>query len=205
MKIVNCILLCALPLIFSCQKNGSDEISGEPDKTIANVTGILHYSDEMKMWGIHEIYDPETMFNEGVNIYLIKETTKAFTFEEGKRVMVSGSCYLAETPSPVPAGTAVYYIVITDLTEITEPDMTIENREGFLHYSKDAKMWSIQYGYPGTIDSMDIYLIKETDTDFPFEEGKRVMVSGSCYLAEKGLLTVPVGTTVYYIVTTNLK
>ncbi|MDR0748248.1 MAG: hypothetical protein LBF62_01595, partial [Tannerellaceae bacterium] len=169
------------------------------------VTGILHYSDEMKMWGIHEIYDPGTRFNEGVNIYLIKETTKAFTFEEGKSVKVSGSCYLAETSFPVPEGATVYSIIITDLTEITEPDMIIENREGILRYSKDAKMWSIRYGYPGTIDSEDIYLIKETDEDFRFEEGKKVIVSGSCFPAEKGLVIVPAGTMVYYIVTTNLK
>jgi hypothetical protein len=103
-----------LPIVFSCQKDSPDEIWGEPDKTIENVTGILYYSSEMKMWQIQYVY-PGTI--DSVDVYLIKETTKDFHFEEGKKVTASGYCYLAEMPSssPVVVGTTVYYIITTNL------------------------------------------------------------------------------------------
>jgi hypothetical protein len=202
MKIFNYILLCVLPLVFSCQKNSSNEIWGEPDKTIENETGTLHHFIEMKMWSIQHGYPG---FIDSVDIYLIKEINKDFHFEEGKKVTVSGSCYFAEKAFPVSVGTTVYDIIITNLTynEMGEPDKTIENVTGILHYSSEMEMWEIQYGYPGTIDSVDVYLIKETNEDFHFEEGKKVTVSGSCYFAEVSY-PVPVGTTVYYITITNL-
>jgi hypothetical protein len=109
MKILNYLLLCALPLIFSCLETGSDEM-GEPDKTIENVSGTLHYFNEIKMWGI-QYYYPGTI--DSMDTYLIKEANKDFHFEEGKKVRVSGSCYLVEeAPFPVLGGETVYYIII---------------------------------------------------------------------------------------------
>ena len=63
-----------------------------------------------------------------------------------------------------------------------EPDKVIENAPGTLHYNKDVKGWYISNSIPGTIDSMDNYLIAEMpDKKFPFEEGKQVLFSGFCY------------------------
>jgi hypothetical protein len=94
------------------------------------------------------------------------------------------------------------YLLFKQLpTEMGEPDMTIENRTGRLHYYDEIKMWGIEYGYPGSIDSVDIYLIKE-GKDY-FEEGKEVTVSGFCYRTE-GPLPAIGGLTYYYIVITNL-
>ncbi|MDR1202165.1 MAG: hypothetical protein LBL58_11150 [Tannerellaceae bacterium] len=88
--------------------------------------------------------------------------------------------------------------------EMGEPDKTIENVTGTLRYYNEADIWAIHYYYPGTIDSADLYLIKDTNNDFSFEEGKKVTVSGSCYLLEEESFSVPVGTTVYYIIITDL-
>ena len=118
MKTLNCILLCVLPLVFSCRENPSNEMR-EPDKTIENVSGTLHYYNEMKMWGIYYTGHIKIVVNDGGDLYLIKETNKDLHFEEGKKVTISGSCYLAELaedPLPVPAGTMVYYTLITNLT-----------------------------------------------------------------------------------------
>jgi hypothetical protein len=94
------------------------------------------------------------------------------------------------------------YLLFKQLpTEMGEPDMTIENVTGRLHYSSELKMWEIQYYYPGSIDSVDIYLIKE-GKDY-FEEGKEVTVSGFCYLTEVPLPAIG-GMTYYYIIITNL-
>jgi uncharacterized protein (UPF0128 family) len=89
-------------------------------------------------------------------------------------------------------------------TEPGEPDKTIENVTGTLHYFDEAKMWGIYYYYPGTIDSVDTYLIKETDKDFNFEEGKKVTVSGACYRVEEPPFPLTGGQTVYYIIVTKL-
>jgi hypothetical protein len=94
------------------------------------------------------------------------------------------------------------YLLFKQLpTEMGEPDMTIENVTGRLHYYDEIKMWGIEYGYPGSIDSVDIYLIKE-GKDY-FEEGKEVTVSGFCYRTE-GPLPAIGGLTYYYIVITKL-
>ena len=86
-----------------------------------------------------------------------------------------------------------------------EPDKVVENVSGTLHYSAEDKTWYIYYYFPGTIDSVDIYLIKKMqDKNFPFEEGKKVRVSGSCYQTTDVSFSVFAGTTVYYIIVTNL-
>ncbi|MDR1161553.1 MAG: hypothetical protein LBK45_04350 [Tannerellaceae bacterium] len=113
MKLFYYILLCALPLVFSCQNE-----MGEPDKTVKNVTGTLHHFNEAEIWGIYyyEPLEPGVVLNDGGDLFLIKETNKDFHFEEGKKVTVSGSCYLAEEdPFPVTVGTTVYYIITTKL------------------------------------------------------------------------------------------
>ena len=67
-----------------------------------------------------------------------------------------------------------------DLSE--KPDKVIENTPGRLFYSKDIKGWYISSRIPGTIDSIDSYIIAEIpDKKFSFEEGKQVSVSGFCY------------------------
>ena len=67
-----------------------------------------------------------------------------------------------------------------DLPE--KPDKVIENAPGTLYYSKDIKRWCIRRPFPGTIDSVDNYIIvKIPDKKFHFEEGKEVFVSGFCY------------------------
>jgi hypothetical protein len=151
MKLFNYILLCALFVGVSCL----DNVPGmrEPDKTIENVTGILHYSNEMGMWGIHYGY-PGTI--DRVDLYLIKETDEDFHFEEGEKVTVSGSCYLAEAPFPVPAGTTVYYIITTNLT-YCNPEQEDESP-----CSSDIRSLTLSEGYnfPGWLST----LIKEIET-----------------------------------------
>jgi hypothetical protein len=181
---------------------------GPPDKTLENVTGTLHYFDEMKMWGIYYSI-PGVVFNDRDDIYLIKEINTDFPFEEGKNVIVSGHCYLAgEVPFTVFAGETVYYISVTNLifNEIDEPDKTLQNVTGTLHYFDEMEMWGIYYSIPGVvfIDRDDLYLIKEINTDFIFEEGKDVIVSGYCYLAGEVPFPISAGETVYYIIVTNL-
>jgi hypothetical protein len=112
MKIFNYVFLCGLLIGFSCQKNITTEISGEPDKTIKDITGILCYSNESKMWGVRYGY-PGTIDN--VDIYLIKNSAENFHFVENKKVKISGDCYLTDALFPVPAGTTVYYIIIANL------------------------------------------------------------------------------------------
>jgi hypothetical protein len=86
---------------------------------------------------------------------------------------------------------------------IEAPDKTIEHLTGTLYYSNEAKTWGIRYSYPGTIDNVDIYLIKNVDEHFQFEENKKVKVSGYAYLTD-ALFPVPAGTTVYSTVITDL-
>ena len=107
--------------------------------------------------------------------------------------------------------------IVPILIDITgEPDMVIENVTGRLYYNKDFKMWLVNYGIPGTHDSVDHYVIVEMpDGKFSFEEGKKATVSGLCYkipnsvyfdFLEKryGVVRYVAGTTYYYIKVTDL-
>jgi hypothetical protein len=113
MKLLKYVFLCGLLIGFSCKENDSGKISDEPDKIIEDITGILYYSNECKIWGIRYGY-PGTI--DKVDIYLIKNSDVNFHFEENKKVKVSGYCYLTDALFPVPAGTIVYHTIITNLT-----------------------------------------------------------------------------------------
>jgi hypothetical protein len=84
-----------------------------------------------------------------------------------------------------------------------EPDKIIEDITGILHYLNEYETWYIRCGYPGTIDNVDIYLVKNQDKDFHFGENKKVKVSGYCYLTDE-LFPVPAGTIVYHTIITGL-
>ena len=94
------------------------------------------------------------------------------------------------------------------------PDKVIKNMPGTLRYNKDEeeiKGWYISSPIPGTIDSIDCYLIAEiSDKEIQFEEGKQVLVSGFCYhipghiFADKDLYGLA-GLEWYYIKITDLK
>jgi hypothetical protein len=58
------------------------------------------------------------------------------------------------------------------------PDMVIEDRSGFLFYLDNVKMWAVQYGYPGTIDSVDTYLIAKfkNEKNLPVDVSQRPKV-----------------------------
>ena len=91
-----------------------------------------------------------------------------------------------------------------------EPDKVIENVLGALYYHKELKAWYVRHSIPGSIDSVDSYLIAEMPVrKFPFEEGKQVVISGFCYripdriLANKGV-EYPAGEEYYYIKVTSI-
>ena len=90
-----------------------------------------------------------------------------------------------------------------------EPDKVIENVPGTMFYHKELKAWYVRHSIPGSIDSVDNYLIAEMPVgQFPFEEGKQVVISGFCYripdriLADKGI-DYPAGIEYYYIKVSN--
>ena len=99
--------------------------------------------------------------------------------------------------------------ILIDLTG--ESDKVVKNTSGTLYHNKELKKWAVRVYFPGTIDSVDNYIITEMpDTKFTFVEGKQVSVSGFCYhiqsqiLADKGIY-YPAGTEYYYIKVTDLK
>jgi hypothetical protein len=58
---------------------------------------------------------------------------------------------------------------------------------------------------PGTIDSVDIYLLNDFDPgNTPADARLKVKISGKAYEATDDLFPVHAGTTVYRIVITNL-
>ena len=96
-----------------------------------------------------------------------------------------------------------------------EPDKVIEDVSGTLYYNKYFKMWEVRHFIPGTIDSVDLYLIaKMPYKKFKFEEGGQVFVSGLCYEIphqilfdkDKGIYSFyPAGVDFFYIKVTDLK
>jgi hypothetical protein len=87
-----------------------------------------------------------------------------------------------------------------------EPDMVIADRSGSLHYRKDAQMWAVSYHYPGTIDSVDDYLIPgfKNEKKFPTDVWPMpsVRISGSCHRTDE--FFIPAGYEDYYIEITEL-
>ena len=228
------IALCVMLAYFSCKKDNGFiiDITGEPDRVIENVSGILCYNNAFKTWMV-SYHIPGTI--DSVEEYVIAEMPESkFPFEEGKQVTVSGYCYKIPKDIVVEknkgmdfiAGTTHYYIKVTDLNygntdinfmneyqkiDITKPDKIVENTTGTLFYNEYLNMWTISHYFSGTIDSVDIYLIAEMpDSEFPFEEGKQVTVDGLCYeipmqtLVNKG---VPIlgGANMFFIKVTDLK
>jgi hypothetical protein len=73
---------------------------------------------------------------------------------------------------------------------------------GRLYYSSYYKMWVAKYAYPGTIDSVDEYLIIDgIDDEVPTNTSISVTFSGDYY--QSGLGSAVAGRTIYYI--TNFK
>jgi hypothetical protein len=75
----------------------------------------------------------------------------------------------------------------------------------------EFKGWAVRHSIPGSIDSVDFYLIIEMHSNnFRFEHRKEVLVSGYCYhipkdkLRKKGI-EYPAGTEWYYILVTDIK
>ena len=109
---------------FSCQ---DDKPTGEPDKVVVNVSGTLHYYKDVKKWAVHYNYHddhPGVMDDPSGDIYLIVKTPKVdFSFEEGKRVLISGKCYrippsdILSIFGPGLGGIDHYYIMDTNLTD----------------------------------------------------------------------------------------
>jgi hypothetical protein len=86
-----------------------------------------------------------------------------------------------------------------------EPDKVIENVTGMLYYVEVINQWAIQYHFPETIDSVDLYLLNDFDAgDTPTDAMVRVKISGRCYKSTETLAPVPAGTNVYRIVITDL-
>ena len=72
-----------------------------------------------------------------------------------------------------------YETILIDITG--EPDKVIENVTGTLYYDKAFKMWEVYDHFLDTIYA-GVYLIVEMpDSNFSFNEGKEVTVSGLCY------------------------
>lgn len=121
MKHIAFISILLSPLCFGCDGENSTAITGDPDKTVENTSGTLHYYDAIKMWGVYYII-PGTI--DSGEIYLITEMPdNKFSFEEGKQVLMSGSCYKISsrevldltTNITFPAGIDLYYIKVTNL------------------------------------------------------------------------------------------
>jgi hypothetical protein len=225
MKILKCILFCMLLAGVSCLDDvpgGIIPLEGTKWKLAGSVTietgKLKEFEPKTCVECFTLTFDTDSTAS-GISVYndlkirLLPKPIITFMTEVGDN-------HIGDTQSYYDAWLAMtsYKVVDNDLwllfndnteyllfkqlpTEPGEPDMTIENRTGRLHYSDELKMWEIQYGYPGSIDSVDIYLIKE-GKDY-FEEGKEVTVSGFCYRTEVPLPAIG-GMTYYYIVITNL-
>jgi hypothetical protein len=74
---------------------------------------------------------------------------------------------------------------------------------GILHYNSSSERWEINYVQPGTIDAVDVYVVKKYKITSPENYRKEVEATGSCYPSdEKSPLG---GHTVYYINVESLK
>jgi hypothetical protein len=81
--------------------------------------------------------------------------------------------------------------------EVTGEITRITDLAGILSYYPDYQMWGVQYVIPGTIDSVDLYLIKEDVKDLSANTSIKVVCSGDAFLSN---IESPLGgLTIYYI------
>jgi hypothetical protein len=88
-------------------------------------------------------------------------------------------------------------LVLNSAEEVPVSGETVTGLSGVLSYYAQHKMWGISHVIPGTIDSENVYLIKEFDDNLPKETKREVIFSGTCYPSDK---TSPIGgLTIFYI------
>jgi hypothetical protein len=82
-------------------------------------------------------------------------------------------------------------------------DATACTVAGTLHYDASGQRWEIDYVRPGTMDAVDVYVVKKYEVRFAEDSRKEVRATGYCYLSdEKPSLA---GHTVYCIDVTSLE
>ncbi|MDR1257798.1 MAG: hypothetical protein LBK65_00760 [Tannerellaceae bacterium] len=182
--------------------NGVREGTAE-EGTITGLPGRLSYYPDYQMWGIEYVY-PGSI--DAIDIYLIKDGIDGeLPVYTSVSVTFSGDYSLTELRYHIATST-VYYL--TNLKYKTEEDFTGEGRPvsgltGRLSYYLSYQMWGIEYAYPGSIDAVDIYLIKDgIDDELPVYTSVPVTFSGDSYPTNIWLPWAA-GTTVYYL--SNLK
>jgi hypothetical protein len=89
---------------------------------------------------------------------------------------------------------------VTEETEETSGD-DLELKSGYFSYSPEFEKWVIWYHIPGTIDSVNIYLISNPEKDYP-EGISEVQFSGAASLS--GIPPMMGGQTIYNIKLTKL-
>jgi hypothetical protein len=72
-----------------------------------------------------------------------------------------------------------------------------------LSYNSELNRWEIRKGYPGTIDSVDIYVVSGYEVTYSKDVRAEVQAIGCCYQADEQI-GVPAGRTIYYIYVTDL-
>jgi hypothetical protein len=107
MKIFNYILLCALPLVFSCRDDIPDDL---PDHTVENLEGSLTYNEEGGIWEFQYAIDVDILGS-----YVIINPENKFRLEKKKKVRISGRCYLKESTL---SNNLIYFLYLTDLMYI---------------------------------------------------------------------------------------
>ncbi|MDR1357006.1 MAG: hypothetical protein LBJ58_04980 [Tannerellaceae bacterium] len=81
--------------------------------------------------------------------------------------------------------------------DLTGESASITDLQGTLSYYPDYAMWGVRHAIPGTIDSVDLYLIKDGTGDMPADTSISVIFSGDSFLSD---IKAPMaGLTIYYI------
>jgi hypothetical protein len=215
MKFLNFFTLAGLLLsTIACGGDtlgdGQKQEPGDPDKVVKDTWGTLHYLASLQLWAVNDDVSA---------VYILKD------FDGGElptdallRGRLSGKCYLTtDHLLRVADGTAVYYTYDVDLTtapnwsdlgepnwnDAREPDLILNNRYGELYYIKEINTWAVSYFHAGSIDAVDVYLLKNFDgstLDTPSQIP--VTLSGNCYAIKTGNLipgdAFPYGKTAYF-------
>ncbi|MDR1380177.1 MAG: hypothetical protein LBJ47_01715 [Tannerella sp.] len=94
---------------------------------------------------------------------------------------------------------------MADQTEDSTKTITVTdtNNPGILSYFTDYGMWGISVSVSGTIDNVNLYLIKDFKEDISLETVVRVTFSGNYYPSDK---KSPIGgMEIFYIDITTLR
>jgi hypothetical protein len=175
-------------------------------KGVRDKTGTMVYQSlgsqttEEGEWRISSHSETRVILYDGGEYYLPEDIPDNFK-QVGLEVKFSGD--VTQTYRRIEMLYSINLFTLTTDEDVTGESTHVTDLSGTLSYYPGYQMWGVRHTIPGTIDSVDLYLIKEDMKDLSTDTSLAVVFSGDYFLSK--LKPSLGGLTIYNIINFKYK